>query len=77
MNSCVQVAGELSQYATVNFTNELMIEKGQNLTNPYALGLSFAKWISIDKIGLEVPPTTVTPVVIAARNQLTQKYLES
>lgn len=46
-------------------------------TNQYPLGLSFAEWIPIDKIGLEVPGTTIPPAIIPLRNQLTVTYLES
>jgi len=77
MNQCMEVATELKQYAQVNFTDSLHLKPGQNLTNPYALGLSFAEWIPIDKIGLEVPPTTIPPEIIPLRNQLTVTYLES
>lgn len=77
MQSCVQVAKDLSEYATQNFTNEIFISKDHNLTNPLTLGLAFTEWISIDKIGLEVPPTTVPQSVIAARNTLTDRYYES
>jgi hypothetical protein len=77
MNECKSVAKDLAQYAQVNFTNSMDLQPGQNLTNPYALGLGLAEWIPIDKIGLEVPPTTVPPSVIVERNELVVTYLES